>query len=90
MLPSVLHVVSSTLRQPPGVLKILIPLKIDRVSGYAIPGMRLLFCRDGFTSAIFGLSIIVIDGGGSVITLPRSEFAILIRRKFARDYEDSN
>lgn len=25
MLPSVLHVVSSTLRQPPGVLKILIP-----------------------------------------------------------------
>lgn len=38
MLPSVLHVVSSTLRQPPGVLKILIPLKINRVSGYAIPG----------------------------------------------------
>lgn len=42
MLPSVLHVVSSTLRQPPGVLKILIPLKIDRVSGYATPGDRII------------------------------------------------
>jgi len=30
MLPSVLHVVSSTLRQPPSVLKILIPLKIGQ------------------------------------------------------------
>lgn len=46
MLPSVLHVVSSTLRQPPGVLKILIPLKIDRDSGYATPGIGLLFCRE--------------------------------------------
>ncbi|KYN08667.1 hypothetical protein ALC62_00338, partial [Cyphomyrmex costatus] len=55
MLPSVLHVVSSTLRQPPGVLKILIPLKIDRVPGYAVP-----------------LSVIVIDGSGSVIILPSS------------------
>lgn len=67
LLPSVLHVVSSTLRQPPGVFKILIPLKIDRVSGYSAPWIGLLFCRDGFTSAISDLSVIVIDDGGSVI-----------------------
>jgi len=69
LLPSVLHVVSSTLRQPPSVLKILIPLKINRVSDYTILGMRLLFCRNGFTSAISDLSVIVIDGSGSVIIL---------------------
>lgn len=34
--------------------------------------MGLLFCRDGFTSAIPGLSVIVIDGGRSVIN-PRSD-----------------
>lgn len=47
MLPSVLHVVSSTLRQPPGVLKILIPLKIG-------PSLRL--------RSVSGDGIIVLRG----------------------------
>lgn len=75
MLPSVLHVVSSTSRQPPGVLKILIPrfeIESPPPGGYA--ALRedgiIVSPRDGFTSAISGLSVIVIDGGGNVINPP--------------------